>query len=181
MTDDLDWNVLVTAREGRSRDVRGELARLVRLRRTRFRNVLVGRVDDFEALATTVEAERQRKPFLDQSLARILPIEHTFRVDVEGLVDALASAAVPLIDRLCGRSFHVRVERRGHKGTIDSHVVEHDLGKRLLAMLEARGETPVVAFDDADVVVVVELVGNVGGIALVTRELRQRYPFVRID
>jgi tRNA(Ser,Leu) C12 N-acetylase TAN1 len=179
--DDLDWNVLVTACEGRSRDVRGELARLVRLRRTRFRNVLVGRVDDFEALAAAVDAERQRKPFLDQSLARILPIEHTFRVDVEGLVDALASTAAPLIDRLRGRSFHVRVERRGHKGTIDSHVVEHDLGKRLLAMLEARGETPLVAFDDADVVVVVELVGDVGGIALVTRELRQRYPFVRVD
>jgi pyruvate/2-oxoglutarate/acetoin dehydrogenase E1 component len=48
-------------------------------------------------------------------------------------------------------------------------------------MLEARGETPLVAFDDADVVVVVELVGDVGGIALVTRELRQRYPFVRVD
>jgi tRNA(Ser,Leu) C12 N-acetylase TAN1 len=181
MSDDLDWNVLVTAREGRARELRSELARVAGLRRTRFRNVFVGRVDDFEALAAAIDAERRRKPFLDQALARALPIARTFRVEVAGLSGALADAVAPVLDRLRGRSFHVRVERRGHKGAIDSHVVEHDLGKHVLALLEARGERPVVAFDDADVVVAVELVGDVGGIAVVPRELRARYPFVRVD
>jgi tRNA(Ser,Leu) C12 N-acetylase TAN1 len=181
MTRDLDWNVLVTAREGRSRPVRSELGRLAPLRRTRFRNVAIGRVVDFETFAAAVDAARRQNPFLDQSLGRVLPIERTFHVDAPTLAATLAVATRPLLDRLRGRSFHVRVERRGHKGVVDSSVVEHDLAERLCALLEERGETPVVAFDDPDVVVAVELVGDVGGIAFVTRELRARYPFVHVD
>jgi tRNA(Ser,Leu) C12 N-acetylase TAN1 len=75
----------------------------------------------------------------------------------------------------------VRVERRGHKGIIDTQACEQTLGAFLWAALEARGARPVVEFDDPDVVVVVELVGDTGGLALVTRELRTRFPFVKID
>jgi tRNA(Ser,Leu) C12 N-acetylase TAN1 len=178
---DLEWNVLVTAREGGARTVRSELGRLAALRRTRFRNVAIGRVEDFEAFAAAVDVARGQKPFLDQALGRVLPIERTFDVDAPTLAATLADAARPFLDRLRGRSFHVRVERRGHKGVIDSSVVEHALAERLCAQLEARGETPVVAFDDPDVVVAVELVGDVGGVALVTRELRARYPFAHVD
>jgi len=181
MTRDLDWNVLVTAREGGARTVRSELSRLAPLRRTRFRNVTIGRVDDFETFAATVDTVRARKPFLDQSLGRVLPIERTFEVDASTLPATLADATRPFLDRLSGRSFHVRVERRGHKGVIDSSVVEHDLAERLCALLEERGEMPAVAFDDPDVVVAIELVGEVGGLAFVTRELRARYPFVHVD
>jgi len=38
----------------------------------------------------------------------------------------------------------------------------------------------VVEFHDPNVVVVVELVGDTAGLAIVTRELRTRFPFVKI-
>ena len=181
MTRDLDWNILVTAREGGARTVWSELRRLAPLRRTGFRNVAIGRVVDFETFAAAVDTARHQKPFLDQTLGRVLPIERTFDVDVPTLAATLTDAARPLVDRLRGRSFHVRVERRGHKGVLDSSIVEHDLAERLCAVLRERGETPLVTFGDPDVVVVVELVGNVGGLGFVTRELRARYPFVHVD
>jgi tRNA(Ser,Leu) C12 N-acetylase TAN1 len=172
MTSDLDWNVLVTAREGGARMVRSEVGRFAPLRRTRFRNVAVGRVDDFETFAAAVDVARGHKPFLDQALGRVLPIARTFDVDAPTLAATLTDAAEPFLDRLRDRSFHVRVERRGHKGVIDSSIVEHALAERLCASLTERGEKPVVAFDDPDVVVAVELVGEVGGLAFITRELR---------
>ena len=88
---------------------------------------------------------------------------------------------MPFVDRLVGRRFHVRVERRGHKGVIDSHRCEEALGAFLWAALEARGARSVVEFHDPDVVVAVELVGDTAGLALVTRELRTRFPFLKID
>ena len=38
-----------------------------------------------------------------------------------------------------------------------------------------------VDFRDPDVVFAVERIGDRGGIGLLTRELRERFPFVRID
>jgi protease I len=77
--------------------------------------------------------------------------------------------------------FHVRAERRGHRGVIDSHACERALGAFLWEGLEARGGRPQVHFHDPDVVLAVEVVGDTAGLGLVTRELRARFPFVRID
>jgi tRNA(Ser,Leu) C12 N-acetylase TAN1 len=181
MKNPLDWNVLVTAQAGRQRELRGALARLVTLRRTPFPCVMVGRVEDFDAVAAAVETQRTQQPFLDLWLGRMLPIERTFRVDVVGFTESLAREIAPFVDRLAGRRFHVRVERRGHKGAIDSHLVEQEIGEHVRALLEQRGASAALEFDDPDVVLSVELLGDVGGIGLVTRELRARYPFVRID
>jgi tRNA(Ser,Leu) C12 N-acetylase TAN1 len=177
----LDWNVLVTSRDRGEREVLRALAPLVKLRRSGFRNVLLGRVDDPEAFLAAVEVQRERQPFLESSLARILPIERTFAVEVPRFEETLRAEAAPFIDRLAGRSFHVRVERRGHKGLIHSQAAEQALSAHLYETLEARGAAPVVDFEDPDAVVAVELVGDVAGIALVTRELRRRFTFVRID
>lgn len=177
----LDWNLVVTAREGRQRELRSALGARARVQRSGFRNVLVGRADDVAAFLEAVAVQRERQPFLDNWLARILPIERTFRVDVARLDEVLREETAPLLDRLAGRSFHVRVERRGHKGLIHTHLTEQALGEHLCNALKRRGAQAVIDFQDPDVVVAVELLGDVGGIGLVTRELRRRFPFVRID
>ena len=179
--DSLDWNVVVTCRQGGQRAVRRALHPLVRLRRSGFRNVLVGRVGDVDAFLAGVAGLLERRRSLESALGKLLPIEHTFAVDVERFHDQLVAEAASLVDRLVGRSFHVRLERRGHKGVINTHAAELALGEALYGALEARGTKPTVTFSDPDVVVAVELIGDVAGFDLVTRETRQRFPFVRVD
>jgi tRNA(Ser,Leu) C12 N-acetylase TAN1 len=177
----LDWNVLVTSREGELRSLRRMLAPLARLRGTGFRNVLTARVDDLTAFLTGVAELRERQILQEHQLGRVLPIERTFRVAVDDFDAQLRAETAYLLPRLANRRFHVRLERRGHKGIIDTAASEHALGEHLYHELEARGELAGVDFRDPDVVVVVELVGDVGGIGLITRELHQQFPFVKID
>jgi tRNA(Ser,Leu) C12 N-acetylase TAN1 len=177
------WNVVVTARQepGAPRALRDALSRLVRLWGSGFRNVLVGHVDDPGAFLAAVEQRRLARPTLDRWLGKIIAIERTFAVDPATFQTRLAAEAAPFVDRLVERTFHVRVERRGHKGAIDTHACEQALGAVLWAALEARGAHPVVEFRDPDVVLVVEVVGDTAGLGLVTRELRARFPFVKVD
>jgi tRNA(Ser,Leu) C12 N-acetylase TAN1 len=175
------WNVVVTSHEGTQRRLRRALWPLVRLTRSGFRNVFVGQVDDPAAFLAAVAELRATRPALDQWLGKVVPVERTFAVDPATFQDRLREEAAPFVERLAGRSFHVRVERRGHKGVIDSHACEQALGASLWAALDARGARPVVDFRDPDLVLVVELVGDTAGLALVNRELRTRFPFVKID
>lgn len=175
------WNLLVTAQEGWQREVRRALRPLVVLTASGYRNVLVGRVDEPEALLAAVGARVAEDARLRSWLGRVLPIEHTFALDPLRFGEQLAIETGPWIDRIAGLRFHVRVERRGHKGVIDSARTERELGAHLVAALEARGTRPVVDFTDPDVVLAVEVVGNTAGIGTVTRALRDRFPFVRID
>ena len=176
-----DWNIVVTCQQGGQRAVRRALHPLVRLRRSGFRNVLVGRVDDVEAFLAAVAELLERRRSLGAALGKVRVIEHTFAVDVERFHEQLAAAAAALIDQLVGQSFHVRVERRGHKGVINTQSTEKALGDFLYGELESRGHAPTVTFTDPDVVVAVELIGDVAGIGLVPRERCQRFPFARVD
>ena len=178
--DPLDWNLVVTAQEGAQRELVRELAPLVRLRRTPFRNVRIGKVEDVPEFLAALMEQRERQPFLDNYLARVLPVERTFRVDPAHFPEDLQREMTTLLDRVAGHSFHVRVERRGHKGAIHTHQTEQALGEWLFDTLAGRGKEPVVEFRDPALVVAVELVGEVGGIGLVSRELRERFPFVRL-
>lgn len=175
------WNVVVTCKQGGQRAVRRALHPLVRLRPSGFRNVLVGRVDDVQGFLAAVGALLERRPSLLGALGKLMPIEHTFVVDVPRFHQQLTAEAAGLVARLVGQSFHVRVERRGHKGVINTHAAEQALGEALYSDLETRGQKPTVTFTDPDVVVLVELIGEIAGLALVTRDLRQRFSFVRVD
>jgi tRNA(Ser,Leu) C12 N-acetylase TAN1 len=175
------WNVLVTAREGTPRQLRGALSRLVRLARSGFRNVFLAHVDDPDAFLAAVAELRAARPMLDGWLGKIVPVERTFPVEPAAFQARLEAEATHFLDRLAGRSFHVRIERRGHKGHIDTHACEQALGAHLWEALERRGAHPVIDFEDPDVVLAVELVGDTAGMALVTRERRTRFPFVKVE
>jgi tRNA(Ser,Leu) C12 N-acetylase TAN1 len=176
-----DWNVIVTSRSGTQRDLRRALRFLVRLRRGGFRNILVGRVEDPVAFLDGVAALLERQPFVEAWLGRLLVVERTFPVERESFEARLREETAPLLDRIAGHSFHVRVERRGHKGSIDTQETERALGDFVYTTLHERGDACRVSFSDPDLVLAVEIVGDLAGLALVSRELRERYPFVRID
>lgn len=178
---DLDWNLLVTSMEHHYRAVRRALRPLVRLRSSPFHNVFLGRAEDPAAVLDAVDALAASRRGFAAALGRILPIARTFVVDVARFAAQVEEALEPLLDEVAGRSFHVRVERRGHKGRIDSHVTEQAVGRWILDTLEAREAPGRVDFDDPDVVVAVEIVGDVAGITILPRALREAHRFVRID
>ena len=174
------WNVLATSLEGRRDALLIALRRLERFRPGGYRNVVVGMVDDPAGFLSRVRDALTADPLLPTALAKVVPLETTVRFDPAAAVDALAAAAEPLLDRLSGGSFFVRLERRGLKGRLHSPTVERELGDRIWRRLEARGETPRVEFRDPDAVLVVETLGDEAGLAVLSRALRRDYPFVRL-
>jgi tRNA(Ser,Leu) C12 N-acetylase TAN1 len=176
----LDWNLVVTAHGGRRHDLVYALRPIVRLRRAGYSEVLVGRADDVDRCLDGIRARADADPnFAAEVLARVVPVARTFPLgaDVEG---QLRVETATFLDALVGRTFHVRVERRGHKQVVQSDRMERALGTALVEELKRRGATPRVTFADPDLIVAVELIGDTGGVGLVSRELRARYPFVRL-
>ena len=178
MLTSLDWNLVVTARSGRRRDLVHALRPILRLRRAGFPEVLVGRTDDLVSSLAALASETH--PTVRQEiLARVIPIERTFTLDPGALEAQLIAETTAVVADLVGRSFHVRVERRGLREVARSDVLERTLGGALVRALTDRGDHPRVTFDDPDVVVAVELIGTVGGNGLLDRAVRVQYPFVR--
>lgn len=174
------WNVLATAHEGYRDVLMGRMRRHGDFGGGGYRNLAVGHVDDPIAFMDAVRDALPSDRALSMSLARILPIDVVTRFDPADPAGSLAAASEPLWERLGGGTFFVRVERRGLRGHLHSSVVERAIGERVWEFLAARGGTPRVAFADADAILAVETLGEHAGITVVTRALRDAYPFVRV-
>jgi tRNA(Ser,Leu) C12 N-acetylase TAN1 len=174
------WNVLATSLEGRRDGLLIALRRLGRFRPGGYRNVVIGTVEDRQALLDAVRSALASDPLLPTALARLIPIEITLRFEAADVVAPVMAAAEPLLDRLAGGSFFVRLERRGLKGRLHSPTVERELGDHVWKALVARGHTPRVDFRDPDAILVVETLGDQAGLSVIDRALRTTYPFVKI-
>lgn len=175
----LDWNLVVTAYGGRRHDLIRAVRPIVQLRRAGYAEVLVGRTDDVDACLAAIAERVAADPILGaEVLARVVPVERTVALAPD--VDAqLVGEITGFVDALVGRSFHVRVERRGHRRVLRSDHLEQLLGGTLVAALQVRGADPKVTFRDPDLIVAVEIIGDTVGLGLVTRAHR-RYGFVRL-
>lgn len=174
-------NLVVITRAGETRTIRRGLFRLVRLRPSGFRNVLIGKIEAAEPFLEAVAERLERSPFLRRALSRLLPLDRVFVTDPARFDRQLAAELPFFVDALAGRRFHVRVTRRGHKGVLHSLDIERTLGERVLEATRERGAPALVRFDDVEAVLAVEIVGDTAGATVVTRERWQRYPFLRID
>jgi len=121
------------------------------------------------------------KPYLQVPISRLMTVERTFSVDPPGFAQQLEAEIEPFIQHVAGKTFHVRLERRGHKGRIHSKNCEVSLGGHIFERLASQGFKPVVRFDDPDVIVVVEIIDDRAGIRLLTRADRERYPLLKTD
>src|SRR2546422_4331030 len=142
------WNVLATSLEGRRDALLIALRRLGKFRRGGYRNVVVGAVERVDEFLARVHEALDADPLLPTALAKVVPIEATVRFEAPTAVETLAAAAEPLIERLAGGSFSVRLERRGLKGRLHTPTAERALGDHVWRALEARGHTPRVDFKD---------------------------------
>lgn len=175
------WNVLATAKDREQHRLAKRLRRFGDFHWTAFRGLLAGRVEDHEAFfAQLMRCEEAQPGFLDP-VARIIPVTRTFVFRPETLVSQLEEAIRPWAADIDGHAFHVRCERRGHAGLLHGHEVERALHDGLQDWLRAQGHQPHVDFTDPVYVIAVELVGDVCGIGLITKNWRARFPFIRIS
>lgn len=172
--------MLATSVEGARPELLTGLRRHGVFRGGGYRNVVIGRVADVPTFLTALQDDLAHDTILAASVARVLPIARTFQIDEHDPLASLDAALEPLASRLAGRSFFVRLERRGLHGTLHSSEVERALGASLWRRLESAGHTPRVTFEDPDMIVAIETLGTRAGVALIDRELRQAYPFVRV-
>jgi hypothetical protein len=142
--------------------------------------VLIGRVEDVPQFLEAVRQAGAQGMKWVEDLARILPVEQLFHFTPETFEAQLKAAVAPFVERMAGGTFYVRLERRGFKGRIISPEVERALDAYLINLAAEHGKTLQVSFADADYVVAAETVSTMCGVALLTRELRTRYPFVKI-
>lgn len=178
----MDWNVIATVAQGpeHEKHLLLGLKRLGEFHATRFKDVCMGRVDDLPAFLEAVRQAQEADESWTHCLARIVPVECTFHFDAGDFTVRLKEAVAPMAARMAPGTFFVRVERRGLMGQVHSQEVEREVADQLFDLVKARGKTLQTNFQDPDWIVACETLGTEAGVALLDRELRQRYPFVQI-
>lgn len=175
-----DWNVLVTVNAGGWKPALRLLRPLGRVAETRFLNVLLLHVDDPHAFLDALWELAVRDPGAVACLARVAPVETTFTFSSAEEFEARARAATAgYAPALAGKSFHVRIHRRGFKGRLSGQAEERALADSLLEAVGDSAAPARISFEDPDLVVAIETVGAQAGVALVSRDELARYEFLR--
>jgi tRNA(Ser,Leu) C12 N-acetylase TAN1 len=173
-----DWNVVVTLRGGFAR-MRSLLGKLGWVDRTGLYNVLAVQVDDPHAFLDELHEQLRADPELIELIGHVAPASETFCfTSVEEFEEQARAVAERWAERLAGRSFHVRMHRRGFKGQMSGLQEEQVLDATLLEATRALGTPARISFDDPDVVISIETIRGWAGMGLWTREDLQRYPLL---
>jgi len=177
-----DWNVVVTsAASGRKeRFLLQELRQLGEFSPTGFRSVFLGKVADVGAFLDDLREAAEMMPETFAAIGQVVPVEQTHSFEPGELEAALRAAVLPFAERIGPQRFIVRVKRRGYKGAVSSLELERGLADLLHAEIERLGFEPRIDFDHPDAILAVELFPNRFGLALVSREMKERYPFIKV-
>ena len=177
----MNWNIIVTSLPGPGCEYRllHELRAMGKFHTTEFKDVCMGYVENVTNFLEAIrQAEAEGSPWV-KDLGRVIPVEKTFHFTPESLVEQLKEAVTPYVGRISGGTFHVRLERRGLIGQVISPEVERSVAEHLFALAEKEGHEVMASFKDADYIVAAETLGHECGFTLLTRDLRQRYHFVK--
>lgn len=178
----MDWNVVVTvtAGPGHEHRVLDALGAFGRFRATSFRDVGIGHVADVAGLLEAIRRAREEGRPWAGFVARVIPAEQVFSFAPDTLAQQLEEATAPFVARLADGSFCVRLERRGLQGKVASADIERAVGEHVHGLAEQAGLRMRTEFADPDFVIAAETLGTECGVALITRALRERYPFVQV-
>lgn len=177
-----EWNVVVTVYDGGYNQARRLLHRYGPVEKTEYFNILLMRITEPRILLNSLLDEAERDPKAVSSLARVMPIDRSFSFMSAPEFEAKARDAVAgWVDELAGKSFHLRMHRRGFKGRLSSLDEERFLDTYLLEAVEQKGAGARINFDDPDVIIALETMGPRGGVSLWTRDDLKRYPLLHLD
>ncbi len=177
-----DWNVVVTANEDGYKRVRKLLRRYGAIASTEFYNVLVMRVPDRADLLEDLGKRVAESPGLMNDISRVVPAEEAFNFQSAAEFEKQSRAiALKWAPDLAGRSFYVRLHRRGFKGKLSSPDEERFLDDVILERLSDMGAPSHIDFSDPDKVIDIETVGGRAGMSIWSREDLRRFPFLHVD
>lgn len=178
----LDWNVVATVQEARYQEALKLLQRFGQVGRTDYFNLLVLRAEDCRQILEELRGEGERDPLSLKPLASVIPVFERFTFQNPEEFEEKARQAVSLwLSRLYGKSFHLRMHRRGFKGKLSSLEEEQFLDHYLLQALAAGGGAGRITFQDPDVIIALETLGGRAGLSLWTREELKRYPLLHLS
>ncbi|MCR4331611.1 MAG: THUMP domain-containing protein [Sulfuricaulis sp.] len=178
----LDWNVVVSIREDCYKLAHKRLQAFGRVDHTDYYNVFALKVEDVQVFLDALRQTAEQDPALARCLARVIPATRCFAFQSAEEFEAHArEAAAGFVPDLLGKTFYVRMHRRGFHQKLASQREEQLLDTFLLEQL-ARTDAPgKIRFADPDAVIAVETIGPWAGLSLWKREDRARYPFVRVN
>lgn len=177
-----DWNVVVTVHERNMAEALALLGGYGPVSRTEYFNVAAMKVDDPRELMEKLREQASSDPGVLAVLARVVPAAHTFNFQSpEDFEKKAKEIVVQWVPTLAGKRFHVRMRRRGFKGRLSSMEEEKFLDITLLAVLEEAGCPGSINFDNPDMIVSVETIGQRAGLSLWTRDDLERYLFLQLD
>lgn len=149
---------------------------------TDYYNVLILVPRDPDSFMDRFAAMVRSVPEVMEVLSRVMPSMESFLFsDPEEFERQARDVVLGWTARLRGKTFHVRMHRRGFKGRISSQSEERFLDEALLAALESESEPGRINFDDPDAVIDVETIDNRAALSFWTRGDLERYPFLKVD
>lgn len=174
------WNILATAQWRSERRLLRILREFGEFKGSGYRDVILGHVEDLHEFLETFSKLSGQDPGRMWPLGQIVPIEKNFQFEVTDFEDKAKAALASYLDQLEGANFFVRMVRRGHKGEISSQEMEQRLDEYILERLQEEGKQATVNIEEFDKMIAIETVGNAAGIGLITRDMENKYPFIRL-
>jgi tRNA(Ser,Leu) C12 N-acetylase TAN1 len=144
--------------------------------------VVLMQVHDVPALMGLLSSEWETQGGRLLLLQRVVPITHTFNFsDQETFGQRTSAVVLNWVPQLTGKTFHVRMHRRGFREQLRSVEEEQLLNAVLVEATTRAGLAAGISFDDPDAIIAVETVGSHAGMSLWFREDLQRYPFLHLS
>jgi tRNA(Ser,Leu) C12 N-acetylase TAN1 len=171
-----DWNVIVTLAEDGFREAVRLLGKWGRVKRTSYYNVLGMKVENLEVFLAGFAAALADAPGIRNFISHVVPAQQTFEfADAAEFETQARAIALSWAPKLGGKSFHVRLHRRGFKGVLSTPREERFLDEALLGVL---ADSARISFTDPDAVIQIETIDGRAGMSFWTRDELQRYPFL---
>ena len=178
----MDWNIVISIYQDGFRRARRALSELGAVEGTPYHNVLVMKVDDPMALLSAIEQLTEDNTALYDAISRVAPALRGFEFHSAKAFEENAKAILlEWSPRLAGRSFHVRLHRRGARHDLRTPDAERFLDDALLDATNLAGIPGRISFTDPDAVIAIDTVDDRAGVALWTREDLARHRLLRPD
>jgi tRNA(Ser,Leu) C12 N-acetylase TAN1 len=177
-----DWNVIVTIYQQGFRRALHALQDVGPTDRSSYHNVLVMKVDDLIATLEAIERLTDERPALYDAIARVAPAMRTFEFQsAEGFREAAKAVVLEWLPSLVGRSFHVRLHRRGSKLDLHRPEAERLIDDNIIAATTKAGAPARISFTEPDAVIVIDTIDDRAGVSIWTRDDLARHRLLRPD
>ncbi len=177
-----NWNVVAVVRADGFNEALGVLREFGHVRRSRFFNVIEMSVANAREFIDGIGRKFSENPGLSALFSRLLPVEMAFAFSTaEEFREKAGESVRAFVPELEGKSFHVRIHRRGFKKRFSSPDEERFLDRLALDELERSGSPGRISFEDPDAIIAIETIEDRAGAALWSREDMARYPFIRVE